>query len=89
MPKINKRALRNGNAKTNHQLTKELAQLKREVRILRDKCSQAYRAVLAICCPKEWYTDKIDPEEALKQAIFEPSIQEVIESLSRERDRLG
>jgi hypothetical protein len=81
MPKTKHRIARNGSTKTNEELSKELAALKREVKMLRDKCSETYRAVLAMCCPKEWYTEAIDVEKLRAQAIFEPSIKEVIDSL--------
>lgn len=81
MPKAVKRASRNGSAKTNHELTRELANLKREVAKLRQKCSDAYGAVLAMACPKEWFTEEVDTEQLLKEAVFEPSIKDIINSL--------
>jgi cell division septum initiation protein DivIVA len=81
MPKTKKRVSRNGSAKTNDELTRELAAVKREVRQLREKCREAYRAVLAMCCPKEWYTEEVDVEKLRAEAIFEPSIKEIINSL--------
>jgi len=81
MPKTTKSGSRNGSAKTNLELTREVAKLKREVKILRLKCSEAYRAVLSMGCPKEWFTEEIDLEEVRKQAVFEPSIMQIIESL--------
>jgi len=81
MPKTKKRVVHNDDAKTNKELARELAAVKREVKLLREKCSEAYRAVLAMCCPKEWYTEKIDVEKLRAQAVFEPSIKELIQSL--------
>lgn len=81
MPKTKKPVARNGVVKTNEQLTAELAEVKRELKHLRSKCSETYRAVLAMCCPKEWYTEEIDLEKVRKQAIFAPSIKSIIDSL--------
>ncbi len=67
-------------------LKRDLEQMRTELATVREKCSQAYRAVLAMCCPTEWYTQEIDEKElaeALAHAHERPTIQELIEELKQ------
>jgi hypothetical protein len=67
-------------------MKQEFGEVKAEVDLLRTKCSQMYKVLLMLCCPKEWYTEQIDEkelEDAKAHAHEQPSIQELIEELAK------
>ncbi|GEM_PF-3155755 len=84
--KSQKRTPRNGKPTSTRALARELQSVKAEVEQLRTKCTDMYQALLHMCCPKEWFTEEIDDEALLSQAIEVPSFEDWIQALAQRSD---
>jgi hypothetical protein len=56
-------------------LAKQLSAVKAEVEVLRNRCDNVSRALVRLCCPKEWFNDQIDDAELLSQMVEVPSFE--------------
>jgi hypothetical protein len=81
MPKARKRTVRTRNATTTTALAKELAAVRTEVALLRDQCAKTNRTLLRLCCPKKWFEEEIDDDQLWSDAIWEPSLRALIDSV--------
>ena len=81
MPTTKKRRVGNLQAKTTRELAKELTAVKAEIETLREQWTKTNRTLLRLCCPKKWFEEEIDADELWSQAVWDPPLEEVINSL--------
>jgi hypothetical protein len=63
-------------------LAKQLSAVKAEVNVLRNRCDNVSRALVRLCCPKEWFNDQIDDAEILSRMVEVSSFEAWIGRLS-------
>jgi hypothetical protein len=81
MPRAKKRPARARKPKTATALARDLAAVKAEVKTLREQWTKTNRTLLRLCCPKKWFEEEIDEEQLWSDAVWEPSLRAVIDSL--------
>jgi hypothetical protein len=63
-------------------LAKQLSAVRAEVEVLRTRCDTVSRALVRLCCPKEWFNDEIDDAELLSRMVEVPSFEAWIGQLT-------
>lgn len=81
MPKAKKRPARARKTKTTSDLARELTAVKAEVEILREQWTKTNRTLLRLCCPKKWFEEEVDDDELWANAVWDPPLRTVIDSL--------